>query len=422
MSSLFKEAMVDAKALRDAALKSAESKVVEKYSNEVRASLRQLLEQGDDMADLGMGMDDLGGEEDPLMNLDDLGDDSGMGAAPAEGAPNPTGDESLEEDVKDVPYASTDDLSKMNGKNLEDLPDEGTPTEITLDLGALRESIEQLQAEIDEELSFDEDELAEMIEDDEEVDIDEVLVSNSGSDNLFAEEEDSEEEEGSVTDNGAGALAGSAAALSAASEAGSGPRGSTIAEDTEISDELIDSIVEKLTVDMGASLSGWAGRSDYSKKWEIEKELARRRGTEAQEELKNLKKAQEELVFENKQLNERLSQYKQVTGELKETLQDVNLSNARLLYTNRVLRNTSLNERQKKSIVEAISKAGSVTEARIIFNTLKDTAKSTQQTRRPQTLGEAIARPTSVIRATREEKAQPTDVFVDRMRRLAGIK
>ena len=77
-------------------------------------------------------------------------------------------------------------------------------------------------------------------------------------------------------------------------------------------------------------------------------ELAHRRSTDIEEELEIMKKAQEELVFENKQLKEQLSQYERATHELKEGLQTVNLSNARLLYTNRVLRNASLNERQKK--------------------------------------------------------------------------
>ena len=85
----------------------------------------------------------------------------------------------------------------------------------------------------------------------------------------------------------------------------------------------------------------------FEQKYEIEKEMAHRRSTEVAEDMKVLKKAQEELVFENKQLTSKLTQYEQVTIELKETLQTVNLSNARLLYTNRVLRNTSLNERQK---------------------------------------------------------------------------
>jgi predicted nuclease with TOPRIM domain len=155
--------------------------------------------------------------------------------------------------------------------------------------------------------------------------------------------------------------------------------------------------------------------------YQIEKELAHRRSTDVEEDLETLKKAQEELVFENKQLKERLSQYKQATKELKETLQNVNLSNARLLYTNRVLRNTSLNERQKKRIVEAISKADSVAEAKTIHNTL-ESAVEAKPTRRPQSLNEAINRPSSVIRATRHESAPQTDPFLTRMQQLAGIK
>ena len=149
--------------------------------------------------------------------------------------------------------------------------------------------------------------------------------------------------------------------------------------------------------------------------------MAYRRNTDVEEELKDLKKAHEELVFENKQLTEKLSEYQTAIGELKEGLQDTNLSNARLLYTNRVLRNTSLNERQKEKIAEAISKAGSVPEAKTIFETLQSTVEAKPK-RSPQSLGEAISSRSSVIRATRKESSQPKDVFSDRMRRLAGIK
>ena len=153
----------------------------------------------------------------------------------------------------------------------------------------------------------------------------------------------------------------------------------------------------------------------------MEKALAHRRSTDMQDELEVLRKAQEELVFENKQLKEHLSQYKEATTQLKEGLQDVNLSNARLLYTNRVLRNTSLNERQKERIVEAISRAGSVTEARTIFDTLQSTVEA-KPTKSPQSLSEAITRRSSVIRASRHNEKPSSDPLQDRMKRLAGIK
>jgi hypothetical protein len=106
---------------------------------------------------------------------------------------------------------------------------------------------------------------------------------------------------------------------------------------------------------------------------------------------------------------------------LRENLQDVNLSNARLLYTNRVLRNTSLNERQKTKIADAISKAGSVTEAKTIYHTLESAVETTKKSG-PQSLSEAIGRRSnSVIRASRQEST-PSDPATERMKKLAGIK
>ena len=52
MSNLLKEAIVDAKALRESALKNAENIVMSKYSHEVKKTLDELLEQ--DELDLGL--------------------------------------------------------------------------------------------------------------------------------------------------------------------------------------------------------------------------------------------------------------------------------------------------------------------------------------------------------------------------------
>jgi predicted nuclease with TOPRIM domain len=172
---------------------------------------------------------------------------------------------------------------------------------------------------------------------------------------------------------------------------------------------------------MGADLSGWAGRSSEDIKYALSKALAHRRSTDVQDELEIMRKAQEELVFENKQLTGQNSQYKQAVQELKEGLQDVNLSNARLLYTNRVLRNTSFNERQKNKIVEAISSAGSVTEARTIYDTLQSTVEAKPK-RSPKSLSEAISNRSSVIRASRASETPSSDPWADRMKKLAGIK
>ena len=56
MSTMLEQAIVDAKALREAAVKSAEAAIVEKYNDEVKDAVSKLLEQDDEM-DLGMGME-----------------------------------------------------------------------------------------------------------------------------------------------------------------------------------------------------------------------------------------------------------------------------------------------------------------------------------------------------------------------------
>jgi predicted nucleic acid-binding Zn-ribbon protein len=399
MSSLLEQAIVDASALKEAALKNAEASVIEKYSDEVKKNLDQILEQDD-------------------MGLGALAGDVGAAAGPDAGV--------------DVP------LGAAEGEDLCPCPDEDEETEIEINfdelaeaLKALNEEVENLEEDSEEEINEVEVELAEEEEEiEEETEMDSLVAAIM--------EKLSEELEEPIEEGGGAELAGSAAAAvadkeSLESEEGedskgdsdddpgsyAGEEGQATNEDIDI-DSLVDSIVEKLTVDMGAELAGWAGRSSEDQKFQMEKEIAHRRSTEVQEELEDLKKAQEELVFENNQLSEKIQNYENVVEQLKETVYDVNLSNARLLYTNRVLRNNSLNERQKTKIVDAISKAGSVNEAKTIFETLQSTVESKPK-RRPETLGEAIRSPSSVIRASRKAETQKVDPVSERMKKLAGI-
>ena len=391
MSSLLQQAIVDAKALKEAALKNAEATIIDKYSEEVKSTLNQLLEQDELEALLGGG-----GEEDGL----DLGAE-----APSPGA-EATMDEEVEADeiAEGVPDAFTEDSKELSGVS------EGDTSEITIDFKELAEALASLREEVEGEETLDEAEEEKDEEKmDEEIDIDEDNIVEAISNMLSDPSADEEEADADQME-----MAG---LEEAADEDEDVVEEGELYE--EISDGLLDAIVEKLTVDMGAELAGWAGRSADDTKYQMEKELAHRRSTDMEEELEALKQAQEALVFENKKLKKNLANYQEVVSSLRENVQDVNLSNARLLYTNRTLGNTSLNERQKKTIVEAISKAGSVEEAKTIHETLQSTVSSTPK-RRTQSLSEAITRPTSIIRASRKEEPQ-ADPFTARMRKLAGI-
>ena len=406
MSSLLEQAIVDAKALKEAAMKNAEATIIDKYSEEVKSTLNQLLEQ-DELGAL------LGGGEEP--------------SADAEA----TMQEEVEEDelAEGVPDAFTEDSAELSSVS------EGESAEVTIDFKELAEALQALSEENGEEETLEEAEEDDDEKVEEELDLNEESIIEMVAAMLSEEEEELEE---AYEDHPHPYDKDEERKQKARKERETrervqrkayedeynqgkpyqeGEEGEDLYE--ELSDELLDAIMEKLTVDMGATLSGWAGRSEESVKHQMELEMAHRRSTEVAEELEALKKAQEELVFENKKLKENLSNYQEVVESLKENVQDVNLSNARLLYTNRTLRNTSLNERQKERIVEAISKAGSVEEAKTIHETLQSTVASTPQ-RGPQSLSEAITRPTSVIRASRKEEPK-ADPFTARMRKLAGI-
>jgi uncharacterized protein YoaH (UPF0181 family) len=435
MSSLLEQAIVDAKALKEAAMKNAEATIIDKYSEEVKSTLNQLLEQDELEAALG-----------------------GLGGEPATDAET-TMDEEVEKDeiAEGVPDAFTEDSTELGGVS------EGENAEVTIDFKELAEALQVLSEESEEQETLNEEgydcikdmmaegmsrreaiaeckkmgRLDEAEEEpmDEELDLNEESIMEMVAAMLSEEEEELEEayedhphpydkdEERKQKARKERETRDRVQRKAYEDEYNQGkPYQEGKEEDLyeELSDELLDAIMEKLTVDMGATLSGWAGRSDDDMKHQMELEMAHRRSTEVAEELEALKKAQEELVFENKKLKENLSNYQQVVESLKENVQDVNLSNARLLYTNRTLRNTSLNERQKERIVEAISKAGSVEEAKTIHETLQSTVASTPA-RGPQSLSEAITRPTSIIRASRKEEPK-VDPFTARMRKLAGIK
>ena len=145
MSNLLKEAIVDAKALRDSALKNAENIVMTKYSQEVKKTLEQLLEQDE------MGME-LGGDlaapgvEAPA---DETAMDMGMPPAEDLGAEaalpmdiEPGVEEGPVEEVTedDIPLSATDDFNQLTGKNLNQFTDSGEEVELSIDLGALQEA------------------------------------------------------------------------------------------------------------------------------------------------------------------------------------------------------------------------------------------------------------------------------------------
>ena len=110
---------------------------------------------------------------------------------------------------------------------------------------------------------------------------------------------------------------------------------------------------------------------------------------------------------------------------MKDKLEESVVTNAKLLYSNRVLLSVSLNERQKQQIVEALSNAHSVDEAKTIYETLQRSSAGSN-TSAPQSLNEALSRNSgrsSILpRNKRKIEDNINENVMSRLQKLAGIK
>lgn len=355
MSSLLEQAIIDAKALKEAALKNAEQMVIEKYSDQIKEAVTSFLDEEDDEM---MGMDALDSMEEPEAELS-------------------VADKSDEEALEDIP-------SSESG-------------EVELDLDAIEKRIKEIEEE----------------------------EGIAASDALDSDKVDHEELAAGMDDE----IQASADADSLATE--------TLAQlEEEMEDAIYDDIMESLKVDIKPQKSGWMGTSNEEIDSAVEMELARMQDDEIKEQLEALKAAlnkleesntalqnnNNKLVNENNELAAEVETYQNAVEQLKEKFDAVNTSNAKLLYINRTLDCNSLNERQKKKIVESIAKAEDAKEAKVIYETLQNSMETAKVESSPESLNEAANRRSSLLIRSREEKRSTSaDIFADRMQRLAGI-
>ena len=132
----------------------------------------------------------------------------------------------------------------------------------------------------------------------------------------------------------------------------------------------------------------------------------------------------ERTMAKNESLEKDNAKLRNLLEQVKDKLQQVSLQNARLLYANRVLSDTSLNEQQKNNIAELVGSARSVSEAKMVFETLQKTMASTAKSAGPQSLSEVVTRRSSVILGGNrqdEEKTERPSAY-NRWAKLAGMK
>ena len=354
MSSMLEQAIVDAKALKEAALKNAEQAVIDKYSSEIKAAVEQLLEGNEN-----------------------------------------TQQEVIEEDL-DIPIASDPDLAQDKPVEME-MEFEFNPEDFRLDLESIK-----TQAEADPESAGEETQDTES------------LAADIG---LGGEEET----EMPDLDLGGDLSAEPDAMLQESIDDEDDLLNELLSLLEEEEEEILD---EALTVDMGEEKHGWFTTDKGTRTNDAEMEAAKLQSSKYEEKNKELTKEVEDLKSQIADYGNKQTQLRSVLDDMKGNLEEMIIQNARLIYSNKVLRDSSLNERQKDKIVEAIAKAETLKEAKTLYKTLKETTVGTPKERGPKSLSESVQRKqvlSAHLPRRKQEKLHEELDFASRMKKLAGL-
>jgi len=361
--SMLEQAIIDAKELREAAKANAEAEVIQKYSSQIKEAVDRLLEQDEEEADDNMALD-----------LDTAEDD--IAAHPE-----------LQDELPAAYDADVDDV-KEEAKELVD------------DIGGVLDQAQNLLDQVASKVAA----IGEDDEDTVEIDLGDL------------EDEMNKKVEDAVDD------------AEADMETGKAKVEELTEEQIDISEEDLSAIVERLTVDVSAQKGGWAGRPDSQIFFEDELALARLEATDIKEKAEEYKNAVERVTEEVKTLKDTLGERNELiknSAVLIESLQnkltESHLHNVKLHFTNKALVDTSLNERQKNRIVEAINRADSTDKVKSVFETLVESVSSDPvRNTGPQNLTEVLKVRTLRARPTKTKTINESSEVL-RLKKLAGI-
>jgi len=167
----------------------------------------------------------------------------------------------------------------------------------------------------------------------------------------------------------------------------------TEALDEEISLEELLAEIDSLTIEEGKKKDPKAKKEDEKKDEKKEKK---------EDKEKELKEAYDAIA------------------ELRAELNEVNLLNAKLLYTNKIFKAKNLTESEKVKVLNTFDKAETVKEVKLVFETLTESFKATAK-KNPikESLGSASRTVTAAPK--QEQIIEVNDAFA-RMQRLAGLR
>ena len=346
MGDILKEAIADAKAVRETALQNAKMALEEAFTPQLKSMLSaKLREEEDDDKEEGRHdegeHDDDDAEEGRLSAgaHDDEAEEGRHDEGEHEEGMHDEGEDDKEEGRHDKEEGMHDE-----GEHEEGMHDDDDDMDEDLDLEAV---IKELEAEINEKEDDDEDAeegrgMKEEEDLEEEFEIDESLFEEDELD----EEEDLEE------------------------------------------------------VDKSSEIGSGTGKGDTDKSSDIGK------GDNKLAEIKS-----------------ELKEYKEAVRFLKDKLHEVNILNAKLLFTNKLFKEYSLDNSQKLKVVETFDRAQTTREIKLVYSTLAESFKSGPITRKTKHITESASSAVGSTKPSTESKKVITEEtqVADRFRKLAGL-
>ena len=307
-SNLLKEAIADAKAVRETALANAKIALEEAFTPRIQSMLSAKLAEEEEMEEA----------EDAVEKNGD-GMDAAAGASMAEGE---HGDDEMSEDMEGE-VEETEEPAMEEDMEEEPVAEEEEAMEEEEDL-----ELEAIIKELEDEMAVEEElDSSEVGSGDNKVDLDASSTEDPGEGDLTETEEEKMDEEEEVS-----------------------------------LDEIINALREE--------------EGEDKVEEEEEKEVTE---TEAE---KDLEEAYNVIKF------------------LKSKINEVNLLNAKLLFSNKLFRNHSLNEGQKMKVIENFDRAQTLREVKLVFATLTESFNLGGKTKR--TIKESYA--SKSTRSTRPSK------------------
>lgn len=395
-SKLLKEAIADAKAVRETALANAKIQLEEAFTPRLKSMLSQKLRaEAEDMES---------DKEDEMKEA--YGDD-----------------EEKEEEKVEEEYSSSNigagDGGTTSGQNNKKPTYHDAGAEDELSAAGVTSTSKKPEAEV-EDYEFVKS-ITEVEDEEEEMKEGEDMEVNSDTDNVDEYGHDDQSEEGQTEDDLD--LESIIRELEQELHNGDNEMEEESEEDNIDADEF-DQMGEEAD-DVDTAMDAENPHAVIAKEGE-DKDDEEMNIEEIIKELEEEEKAEEdekEKVEETARLKSELAEAITVIKSLKSTINEVNLLNAKLLFSNKLFRSYNLTNEQKSKVIDSLDRTTNVREVKLVYSTLAESMKfSNASTKKAvKQIAEGASRVQKSTKPTTQSVISEGTSYANRFKELAGI-